>query len=344
MIYSASYITAKNDFKYSYFFLKKHIIALILGSAAMFLFSKIPYWKLKKLTYPLLILSFILMIKVLFSSPIHGSRRWINLVFISFMPAELTKFSLNIFYAYFLSTYEKYRDDFTRGFVPALLVLGIFDLLILKQPDFSTTVIVTLTVFFVMYVGCINFLYLGVTLATGAVGAILVVMTAGYRMRRVNVWLHPLADRWDSGYQTVNSLITVGSGGIFGTGLGQSWGKMGHLPYQYNDYIFAVIGEELGLIGGVIIILLFLSFLWRGFMLSSGAPDMFGILLGAGICFSIAFQGFINISVVLNLLPATGLPLPFISYSGSSLVITMASVGILLNISKFSKRSLRDGA
>jgi cell division protein FtsW len=165
----------------------------------------------------------------------------------------------------------------------------------------------------------------------------MVVGRAGYRMKRINVWLNPLADRWGDGYQTVNSLITVGSGGLFGTGLGQSWGKMGHLPYQYNDYIFAVISEELGLIGGITIMLLYLAFLWRGFYVTSHAPDMYGMLLGSAICFSITFQAFINISVVLNLLPATGLPLPFISYSGSSLVITMASVGILLNISKYCK-------
>ncbi len=339
MIYSASFFTATSDFSSSYFFLKKHVRAIILGSIAMFLFSRIQYWKLKKITFPLMALSIILLIAVLFTERVLGARRGLKLIFISFMPSELAKLSLIIFYAYFLSTYNKYRNNFTKGFLPCVGVLFVFDILIMKQPDFSTTVIVTLLSFFMMYIGCINIKHLGLTFVTGAVGAVFVVQSASYRLARYIAWLDPFADRWGKGYHIVQSLIAVGSGGITGSGLGQSWGKMGYLPYQYNDYIFAVIGEELGFIGCVVLIILYFAFLWRGFLITRGAPDMFGILLGAGICFNIAFQAFINMAVVLNLLPATGLPLPFISYSGSSLVITMASIGILLNISKYSKKN-----
>jgi cell division protein FtsW len=337
MIYSSSYATAMSQYNANSFFLRKQLIALVLGSIAMFIFSRVPYWKLREFTWPVMILAIILLVAVFFTDPIHGARRWLRFARIGFMPSELGKYALILFYAHFLSRWSKYRDDFTKGFLPCAAALSVIVLLIMKQPDFSTSVITTLVSLFMMYIGCINIFHLGVSFITGAVASVMVVMNTGFRWSRIGVWLDPFSDRFGTGYQIVQSLIAVGSGGVFGKGLGNSQEKFGNLPYQYNDYIFAIIGEELGLIGCIIIISLFFLFAWRGFKIAMGAPELFGTLLAAGITFHIVLQAFTNMAVVINLLPATGLPLPFISYSGSSLVMTMTGVGVLLNISKYAR-------
>lgn len=339
MIYSSSHVTAMEKFDYSSHFLKKQLFALTLGGLALLFFTRLPYWKLRKLAWPLLVVSLLLLVAVLFSKPIHGARRWLDLWVVRFMPSEVAKFALIVFLAHIISERPERRESFTGGILPCLAALGVVDAFILLQPDFSTSVIVAAVAFYLMYVGCINILHLALTWATGLMLGIMVMLQEGYRMRRLLAWQDPLNPEYRYGisYQVVQSLIAVGSGGVFGVGLAQSREKFGYLPFQYNDYIFAIIGEELGLIGGLAVIGLFLLFLWRGMRVARGAPDLFGLLLAGGVVFHIGIQAFVNLAVVLNLVPSTGLPLPFISYSGTSIVVTLASVGVLLNVSRYSR-------
>lgn len=343
MIYSASHFTGSKRFDSPTFFLKKQLIALVVGAIAMAILSRIPYWRLRSFAWPLLVVAILMLVAVLFTPPINGARRWIRLPFTTFMPAEVAKFSLILFYAHFLSLKRSAEDPFTRVFLPCMGVLILVGGLVYKQPDFSTSVIIASLSFFLMYVGCVSILHIGSTLASGAVVVVYMALRAPYRWARVKNWLDPFADRFGGGYHIIQSLIAVGSGGVTGVGLGQSVEKYGYLPYQYNDYIFAVIAEEVGLLGCAILLGLFFALLWRGFTLSMGAPDRFGMLLGAGITFHITLQALTNVAVVTNLLPATGLPLPFISYSGSSLVVTMASMGVLLNISRYYRPVVSEG-
>jgi len=337
MIYSSSYYTALDMTNKSGFFLQKQLKSLGLGFAVMLFVSQISYWKLRKIAVPLFVVVLILLVVVLFCPPINGGRRWIDLGFYSLQPSEMAKLSVIITFSTLMAARQDRMQSFSNGVLPFISILLVLNLLILKEPDLGTTAVVTLIGFFLMYIANANFGQLLLVIATFTAGAFLVIINSPYKMQRVIAWWDPYKDASGSGYHILQSLVAVGSGGFFGVGLAQSKQKFSFLPEQYTDFIFAIICEELGFIGALFVISLFIGLLWRGIMIARRAPDLFGFLMASGIVFYVSVQAFSNISVVLNVFPVTGIPLPFISYGGTSLLITLTSMGILLNISRYSR-------
>jgi cell division protein FtsW len=275
------------------------------------------------------------MLLAVFAFPrINGAHRWIKLAGFSVQPSELSKLALAIFLAYFLEQRAGEEGSFWRTFVPCMAVTGLLALLVVAEPDLGTAMMLAVICVVMCYTAGARLLHLGMAAAPAIVGLAMMLIFVPWRMRRMITFLDPWSDPQDSGFQVVQSLIAVGSGGVNGLGFAQGKQKMFFLPFAHSDFIFAVIGEELGLLGALAILLVFGIFLWRGLRAALGAPDRFGMLLGLGLVAGIVVQAFFNISVVLSLVPTKGIPLPFISYGGSSLVPTLVAVGILLNISQ----------
>lgn len=318
---------------------KKQLVGIGLGCAMMWTTSRIPYtfWRQPKVVTIGLLVSVLLLVAVLIPGIgvfRNGSRRWLNLGGMSFQPSELAKIASVIYLASTLSFRLPKIEKFWTGIVPLLLIPAVMFLLILEQPNLSTA-------------GCIMIVAVLMILMAGAKWKHLSVMGVGglgvgfayawsepYRRERLLSFRDPFAQMSDEGYQLSQSLIAIGSGGLFGRGLGQGRQKFSYLPYPESDFIFAIIGEDFGLLGCTAVIAVFLAFAFVGMRIAVNCPDRFGCLLAAGITAMIAVQAFINIGVVIGILPTTGLPLPFFSAGGTSITILMASVGILLNISK----------
>jgi len=336
MIYSSSSILAAARFKDGQYFLKKQIFFVIVGLAVMVLLTKIPYQKMKRLALPAIALSAFLLV-LLMVPPLGiragGATRWLNLGFISFQVTEFVKIALVLFLASLLA--KKVRDikDFKQGVLLPLGVIFFLIGLIMLEPDFGTAAIIAVIMMMMIYLtgGRITHLA-GLVVASLPVGAYLI-MHKSYRMDRVTSFLNPWADSRHSGFQIIQSLLSFGSGGAFGVGLGDGMQKLFYLPEPHTDFILSVIAEESGFIGVAIIILLFALFALRGFVIAFKAPDIFGTLLAAGLTMLIALEAFINIAGVMGLIPLKGLALPFVSYGGSALVMSLIAVGILLNIS-----------
>ncbi|MDX6385201.1 MAG: cell division protein FtsW, partial [Blastocatellia bacterium] len=276
-------------------------------------------------------------------SPVNGARRWIKFGGLSAQPSEVAKLSLAMFLAYFLAKRQGEEDSFWKTFLPSMIPLGILAGLVAKEPDLGTALmlaIISMTMCFAAGVRPRHVVYAAIP---GLLYVAKMVIFTPFRMRRMATFIDPFADQQGSGYQVVQSLIAVGSGGPHGLGFAQGHQKLLFLPFAHSDFIFAVIGEELGLIGALIVVAVFAVFLWRGMRAALRAPDRFGMLLGIGIVVGIVAQALLNMSVVLALVPTKGIPLPFISYGGSSLVPTLAGVGILLNISQYAALGKRSG-
>lgn len=337
MIYSSSYFTALDMTNKSGFFLRKQLLALGAGFTAMLVLSQISYWKLKKITIPFFACVILLLVVVLVLPPIKGSSRWINIGIFGVQPSEFAKLSVIILFARMISARQEKINNFSSGILPFIALLISLNLLVLKQPDLGTASMITMIAFFMIYIGGANFGQLALVVSTFAGGAFLVIINSLYKMKRVTAWLDPFKDASGTGYHIIQSLIAIGSGGFTGLGLAQSKQKFSSLPEQYTDFIFAIICEELGFLGAVTVLFLFMALLWRGVYIARRAPDLFGFLLASGITFYVFVQALINISVVLNIVPVTGVPLPFISYGGCSLLVTLSSMGILLNISRYSR-------
>jgi len=337
MIYSSSYFTALDMTNKSGFFLQKQLVALGLGFAMMMFFSQLSYWRLKKVAIPFFIGVIALLMLVLVLPPIKGSSRWINIGIFGIQPSEFAKLSIIILFSSMISDRQGKVQSFSSGILPFIILLLPLNLLVLKQPDLGTASMMTMIAFFLIYIGGANFGQLALVILTFAGGALLVIMNSLYKMKRVVAWLDPFKDASGAGYHIIQSLIAIGSGGFSGLGLAQSKQKFSSLPEQYTDFIFAIICEELGFLGACFVILLYIALLWRGIYIARRAPDLFGFLMAAGITFYVFVQAMTNISVVLNIFPVTGVPLPFISYGGCSLLVTLSSMGILLNISRYSR-------
>jgi len=278
-----------------------------------------------------------LLLLAVFAFPrINGAHRWIRLAGFSLQPSELSKIALAIFLAYFLEKRAGEEGSFWRTFVPCVAVTGVLAALILKEPDLGTAMMLGVICVVMCFTAGARLLHLGMAVAPGlAVGAAMLLFVP-WRFQRLVTFTNPWADPQNSGFQVVQSLIAVGSGGTAGLGFAQGRQKMFFLPFAHSDFIFAVVGEELGLFGALAVLLVFGVLLWRGVRVALRAPDRFGMLLGLGLVAAIVVQALFNISVALSLLPTKGIPLPFISYGGSSLVPTLVAVGILLNISQHS--------
>lgn len=337
MVFSSSSVTSEVLREDSFYFLRRQAIWAALGLGGMIFFANYDYWNLRKHIKFLLLVNFVLLGLVYtdLGMEINMARRWINLGFASIQPSEFSKIALVIFTAAFLSRDRARVKDFWQGVMPPLAIMGATFLLILKQPDLGTGVAIAGTVMVILFVAGMawkHLIFLGVTGST-LVGYLM--LSEEYRRRRFLAFLNPWEDRLDTGYHIIQSLYALGPGRLFGVGLGRSRQKFFYLPEPHSDFIFALIGEELGFIGGFTVILLFFILLWRGFKLALMAPDTFGSLLAAGIVSMISLQVIINIGVVTGSIPVTGINLPLISSGGTSLFFTLCSIGMLLNISRY---------
>lgn len=340
MVFSASEYSTLIDYNDSFYFFKRQVIWALLSLGAMFLAMNYDYWRLKHYALPILIVAFIALGLVLIPGigrEVNGARRWIGIGPIPFAPAELVKLSVIIFTAYGLSRQKDRVRYFSKGVLPYLLVLILAAVLIMFQPDLGTVVSLAGIIFVMIFAAGVRLSHLGSICLAGLVAVGFAIVLKPYRMQRFLAFLDPWADPQDSGFHIIQGLYAIGSGGLFGLGLGQSKQKFLYLPENHTDFIFAITAEELGFIGASLVIMLFILFIWRGLKIAVTSQDPFASLLATGITAWVGVQAIINIGVVTGSLPVTGIPLPFISFGGTSLLLTMTGVGILLNISKFSR-------
>lgn len=337
MVYSASAIVAAERFHDPYLFLRKQLFWALLGSACLLGALRFDYRRLEGLGWPLLLVAGILLVLVLvppLAQPINGTRRWLRMGPVSFQPAELAKLALVIYLAAFLARHRETLGDFRRGFLPPLIVAAGLAGLVLAQPDLGACLTLMAVTFALLYLGGTRGRYLLAVAAAALPLLALAVWIAPYRLRRVAMFLDPWSDPRGGGFQIIQSWLALGSGGLVGLGIGESRQKLFYLPEAHTDFVFAVIGEELGFIGGLVVIGAFVVLIWRGLRVGLRAPDAFGAYLAFGITLLVATQALINLAVVTGLLPTKGLPLPFVSFGGSALLTTLVATGVLLNISQ----------
>jgi cell division protein FtsW len=337
MIYSSSSIYAAERYNDGFFFLKRHLSFMLIGAILTFFFMSIDYRKLKQYSRPLLIISFILLVLVLIPGlgrEVSGARRWFRFKFLSFQPSELAGLAVIIYVADFLSRKGKLIKTFFKGFLPPMCVLGICALLIVVQPDLGSTIALGVVVLVMLFVAGVRPVYMLSLILSSLPALYLLIFHVAYRRARILAFLNPWLDPKGAGFQIIQSQIALGSGGLFGVGLGHSKQKLFYLPAAHTDFIFSIIGEELGLLGTIGVIILFIIFIQQGIKVIKNAPDKFGYFLALGLVVMIAFRAAVNIGVSCGVLPTKGLPLPFISYGGSSFIFDMVSVGILVNIAR----------
>ncbi len=340
MVYSASAIWAEYKFDDSFFFAKRQLLFAGVGVAAMFFIMNVDYWTWRTFAKVIVIICFVLLLLVLIpgiGNVRNGSRSWIGVGAFSIQPSEFMKLAMIAFLAKYLSERQKLITSFTKGLIPSLGIVFLAFGLIMLQPDLGTGTVMVGTCLVMIFIAggrISHFLGLGLL---GLGGFVALILSAPYRIKRITSFLDPWEDPLGSGFQIIQSLYAIGPGGLFGLGLGQSRQKFFYLPEPQTDFIFAILSEELGFIGGSFVILLFSLLLWRGIRIALGAPDLFGSFLAVGIIAMIAIQVMINIGVVIGLMPVTGITLPFLSYGGSSLTLMLLAVGVLLNISRYSR-------
>jgi cell division protein FtsW len=335
MVYSASSALALKKYETGYYFIKKQALFAGLGIVALVICRHFPYRFYRTLTYPLLISAIALLGAVKFSPlgiSVGGSARWLKMGFFSFQPSELARFSMVIYMAYSMSKKMDRIKEFSIGFVPHVIVLGVFIILIALQPDFGSIMILGAITWIMMFVGGARLLHLVSTLAVLLPFAYLFMIQADYRVKRLMTFLNPWENPIDDGYQITHSLMAFGSGGLWGAGIGNGCQKLFYLPEPHTDFIFSVIGEELGLAGVLSILTLYATLIFRGIFIAKTTRDPFGSFMAMGLTTAFGLQVCINMGVTMGLLPTKGLTLPFLSYGGTSLLMSMAMIGILMNI------------
>jgi cell division protein FtsW len=336
MVYSASSAIALKKFGSDYLFLKKQSVFAVMGFAGLVFCRHFPYRWYRPLTYPLLGLAVLFLIAIQFTDfglSAGGSARWLSFGAFSFQPSEFARFTLILFLAYSLEKKSERIKEFSIGFVPHILVLIVLAACILKQPDFGSVAIMAALTWVMMFIGGVRCLHLITALIVLLPGAVYFLISAEYRIKRLFSFLDPWKYSADEGYQAIQSMIAFGNGGLLGTGIGKGYQKLFYLPEAHTDFIFSIIGEECGLIGVLIIIVLYTLVLIKGIQIARNAPDTFGSLLAVGLTVAMGLQICINMGVALGVLPTKGLTLPFVSYGGTSLMLNMAFIGILMNIS-----------
>lgn len=338
MVYSASAVIALQENHSQFHYVIKQTVWTSLGFVAMFVAMRFDYQRLNQrwIIYGLLIVTVLLLVAVFGFRPVNGARRWIRLGGFSMQPSEIAKLSLALFLARFLAQRAGEEASFWKTFLPCFAILGVVAGLVAKETDLGTALMLAIICFTICFAAGMRPRHLVYALVPGLLFVGKMLIFTPFRWRRLISFVDPWADPQGAGYQVVQSLIAVGSGGTHGLGFAQGRQKLLFLPFAHSDFIYAVIGEELGLIGALVVVFVFAIFLWRGMRAALRAPDRFGMLLGVGIVVGIVAQALLNMSVVLALLPTKGIPLPLISYGGSSVVPTLAGVGILLNISQFA--------
>ncbi|HHV15206.1 MAG TPA: putative lipid II flippase FtsW [Gelria sp.] len=338
MVFSSSAVTANVENHSPYYFFQRQLLWALIGLVVMIVLMRINYLRLRALAFPLMVVAIVCLLLVLTPLGVEGggSTRALGLGGLSFTPSELAKLAVVMFLAKTMEINIDKIRSFKNGVLPYLLVMAVICALVIVQPDLGTAFVIAGTIFGMLLVAGARWLHLGLLGVAGAGAVALAIIVEPYRAQRIVAFIDPWKYPTDKGYQTIQSLYALGSGGLFGVGLGRSRQKFFYLPEQHTDFIFAILGEELGFMGAFLVLILFLLFAWRGFKIAMNAPDTFGSLLAAGITIMIVFQAFVNIAVVCGALPVTGITLPFISYGGSSLLFTMAGVGLLLNVSRYS--------
>jgi len=336
MVFSASAVLASEKFHSPYYFLLRQAIWALLGLVGMSVLMHIDYHHYRKpiIIFTSLFVCGVLLLAVFSLDKSHNTHRWFKLGLLSFQPSELSKIALVVFLAYFLEKRRGNVNDLRHTLIPCFAVLTVFILLIVAEPDLGTSVCVVIVAFVLLFAAGLSYRYV--------IGALLLLLPplfcliyfSPYRTQRILTFLNPWRDPQGAGFQIIQSLIAVGTGGLTGVGLMEGKQKLFYLPEPHTDFIFAVIGEELGLVGSLALVILFGIFLWRGIRISLHAPEPFGQFLGVGLTMMVVCQAFINMSVVLSLVPTKGIPLPFISSGGSSLLINLMGVGVLLNVSQ----------
>jgi cell division protein FtsW len=337
MVYSASAIVAADRFHDPYFFLKKQLFWAVLGAGALWVALRVDYRLLEKAVLPLLIIAGVLLVLVLvppFGQAINGTRRWIRFGPVSFQPAELAKLALVLYLAAFLAKRRGDLTEFRTGAAPALAVAGLLAGLVLVQPDLGNCMTLIVVTFGLLYLAGSPARHLAWVAAPALPLIALAIWMAPYRLRRITAFVDPWSDPRGSGFQIIQSWLALGNGGLVGQGIGGSRQKLFYLPESHTDFIFAIVGEELGFVGAVAMVALFAVLIWRGLRIGLRAADPFGAYLALGITVLLATQTLVNLGVVTGLLPTKGLPLPFISFGGSALLMTMIATGVLLNISQ----------
>jgi cell division protein FtsW len=336
MVYSASAVQAQDRYQTSTLFLYKQLLWAVIGVTVMLGVMRIDYQELRRptLIWTLIGVTIVLLIAVFFVQPINKTQRWIPLGFASIQPSELAKLGVVLFTAALLERRMHRINDVAHAIVPiAAVTLGLA-YLVISQPDYGTAVMLVLIVLSMMFVAGLNYRYLFGSLLVLLPPAMILVYTSAYRMKRIMTFLDPTADEFNTGFQISHSLMALGSGGILGKGLMAGVEKLYYIPEPHTDFIFAVIGEELGLVGTTLTLACFVIIGWRGLRTALLAPDRFGALLGVGITTMMVAQALVNMSVVTALAPTKGIPLPFVSNGGSSLLINLVAMGILINISQ----------
>jgi len=337
MVYSASSYYASREFGNKEYFLIRQLIWATIGIIAMLIVSRLDYKRLAQFSPILMLASVVLLVLVRIpgiGSYRNGAWRWFDFGFASFQPSEMAKLSIILFFGFTLSKKPDILQKFFKGLFPYLLVIGVVDALLIWEPHYSGTILVTAVAIIILFCAGAklwHFLLIAIPVIPAA-GYL--VYTEPYRMERILTFLDPFSDPTDAGYQIVNSLYAIGSGGLFGKGIGQSVQKNLYIPEPHTDFIFSIVAEELGFVGAVTVLLLFLVLIWRGIRIAMYAPDNLGSLLAIGVTSLIAVQVIVNIAVVTSSLPVTGMPLPFFTSGGSSLAFLLVGMGILLNISR----------
>lgn len=340
MIYSASSIWADYKFGDSFYYAKRQFVFIVLGIILMIFFSKIDYNIYFKKANKILIICFLLLILVIIpgiGSIRNGSRSWFGIGSFGIQPSEAAKIGMIIFTSKYLSKSNKFLKSYKQGVFPILLILFTFFGLIMLQPDLGTGVILVISIISLLFIAGVNMkFFVGIGIL-GLVGIIILIIIAPYRMDRITSFINPWNDPLGTGFQIIQSLYAIGPGGLLGAGFGNSIQKHFYLPEPQTDFIFSVISEEFGIVGVIIVVGLFSIIIYRGIKIALNCKDSFSKYLSFGMTFQIAFQTLMNLMVVIGMIPVTGVTLPFLSYGGSSLLVSMASIGIILNISKEQK-------
>jgi cell division protein FtsW len=337
MVLSASSVSAYAQYGTSFLFFRRQAVYVVVGAVALLLTSRVRYRTWQRLAVPLMVVALALLVVVLHpavGTVAGGSARWIAFGPVTVQPSEIAKLAMIVFTATILTRKWNRLDDAVHVALPLLPAVAIVCGLIMLQPDLGTTVIVAATVFVVVFVAGVRLRYLLTSVVVGGLLGAAAIMSNGYMKARFLSFLHPQSDPLNKGYQLIQSLIGLGSGGWLGVGLGASRQKWMYIPNAHTDFIFSILGEELGLIGEIVVLVLFGMLLYAGVRVAARAPDTFGRLLASGIVGWLGLQTLVNLGAVTGLLPVTGVPLPFVSFGGSSLVVTLAAVGILVNIGR----------
>lgn len=335
MVFSASSVMGLADAGNPYYYVQRQSILAVAGLVLLFILMKVDYHIFQPLALPGLVTSFVLLVLVLFvGSGTGGATRWIRIAGFNLQPSEISKLVMVNYTAVYLANKREKARKFFQGLLPILVITAAQFGLIMLEPDFGTAAALVFTVLVILFAGGVH---LGQLLMVGTMSIpvlVYLLTMKEYRVKRLFAFINPWADPTDTGWNVIQSLLAIGSGGLFGLGLGRSRQKFSYLPEHHTDFIFAILCEELGFLGGVSVLILFFIIAWRGLRIAMRAPDLYGTLFAIGITAMIAFQALLNIGVVTGSLPVTGIPLPFISHGGSSLLVSLAGMGILLNISR----------